>query len=469
VSDQDFYPPTSGGAELAHGALRGKRWSLRAFRRQTLAPLPGNEERFVLETCVQLRSPRSVIGGGLETTRACIHPDDMRARESFALDQRCDRIGITGAGMVASDVRAVVAVLGDGAVRRLPLRALPRGYAERRAFALVLGRRTAVRRIVALIRDGHHRVLQGSIGPARLRCGYSASVLYLFSDEPPTPRGPAALTVYDEGIWICATLGRPTRQPGECRRPPLDAEDAWMMSRRQGGRDFIAGVVPAAVKQAVVQLRSGGRIVVEAQPDQDYNGRYASVLRFFSVSLEPGQSVAAIRLVDSSGRRFTARGFFDEPRGTTPPRVVVPGPLSLRLRANWLGWPGEPDAWLCLRLGSAECGFSSTFGIQGIADCAPRRLVLWGVLPRGRSSVTIETDRGDVRARVRPLPAALREQRAQPRFIRRFAGVSAFVAAVPGNAIPTGLVIGGRRPHRRRLVLPPASAQCGYEDFLFSP
>ena len=53
----------------------------------------------------------------MEDDETCIHPDDTRARYIFAFDQDCSTI--SGVALVAPEVRALIAVLGDGRVRRL--------------------------------------------------------------------------------------------------------------------------------------------------------------------------------------------------------------------------------------------------------------------------------------------------------------------------------------------------------------
>ena len=223
------------------------------------APLPGNEERILDVTCAEVLSPQSVIGGGRwKRTETCIHPDDTRARYIFAFDQDCSTI--SGVALVAPEVRALIAVLGDGRVRRLRLRRLPAGYGDWRAAALVLGRSTALRRLVAVTRGGDQRVLLGSIGPGAIRWCGGVSFTIFMDDEPATPHGPATLTVYDEGVRLCATLGRRTRQPGECRHVPIDAKRSWILTRRAGGAEHVAGIVSADVAKAAVELVGGRRV-----------------------------------------------------------------------------------------------------------------------------------------------------------------------------------------------------------------
>ena len=108
--------------------------------------------------------------------------------------------------------------------------------------------------------------------------------------------------------------------------------------------------------------------------------------------------------------------------------------------------------------------FGSPMDVEVTAECMPRRLVLWGLLAKGTRSVEVETNRGVFAGRVEALPQPFRDPRNQPQYLRTSHTGSAFVVAIPGDAAPRALVIRGRRTVRHGLGLPPASAQCGYED-----
>jgi hypothetical protein len=464
-----FEPGTTGTRRpLARGRTRGAPWSLVAFRARSLAGLPGAEERFVELSCVQVM--RRGGRGGAEPfpsrgrARSCVNPERRRLPVELSFDQDCAPLGIAATGIVSPDVRAVVAVLGDGERRRLPLLRLPAPSEGARAFALAVGPRTAVRRLVALMRGGGHRVVQNGIGPGAVRCVDSGALLAFFGLEPPVPSGPLALTVYDDGVELCATLGRPSEHPYECRYPPVGAEDSWILTREEAGRTFTAGIVPADVVRAVVRLSDGRRIVVDTRADGEYTGRYAGALRFFTLDLGDGARVADVRVVDAAGRRTRAL-YFEAPRPVGRPRLVIGGPRDLRLRAQQYG--DERYPYLCVTLGGGECSFGFFESVNVRASCAPRRLVFWGLLTKGQRRVTVETSRGDLRARVRRLPRGLRPPLpARPRWLRRDRPVGAFVVAVPGNTRATALVISGRRDRRQALRLPPASEQCGWSDLL---
>jgi hypothetical protein len=150
--------------------------------------------------------------------------------------------------------------------------------------------------------------------------------------------------------------------------------------------------------------------------------------------------------------------------------VVVGGPPGLRLRAQRqrLATSGPFSSYLCVSLGATECSFGAVFFTHVTADCRLGRLIFWGLLGRGSREVTAVTDLGAFHARVRRLPRALRTVTpATPRWARLFAPVAAFTLAIPRRARSSAVVISGRREARHALRLPPASAQCGYDDFLF--
>jgi hypothetical protein len=350
----------------------------------------------------------------------------------------------------------------------VPLRDLPPAHGPGRAFALVLGKRIAIRRLVALKDDGRREVIDRRRGPGAARCGEGGSLLFVFGDyEVATPRGPVALTVYDDGPLLCATLGRVTRHPGECRHPPLDPYESWILTRPSGHTRLVAGVVPHEVARAVVKLEGGARIAVDTSAEAFYGGQYSGRVRFFTLELPRRQRMRAIRLLDSAGNGLSTIPSEDQFRPAGPARVVLRGPHGLRLSARRFGSRDITHGYLCIRLGRGTCGspFAGDVGVR--AHCDPRGLVLWGTLPRAASAVTVETDHGDVAATVSRLPRALRDRpKSKPHFFRELAASSVFMAVLPPRMSPTGVRLGGRSSLHRRVQLPPASAQCGYDDIL---
>jgi hypothetical protein len=456
--------------ELARGTTSGAPWSFEALRMRQLASLPGQEERFVELSCVEvrrrgsLRAPTRDFYDARSRARTCVNPEVRRSVAELQLDQECSRLGLVATGIVTPEVQAVVAVLGDGSRRPLLLRRVPGGG---HAFALVVGRRVALRRLVGVTRGGGRRLLRDSAGPGVLRCGDSGALVFSYDLRPFLPSGPIALRVYDDGVELCATLGLPTRHPDECSYPPIAPEDAWILTRTEGERKLLAGIVPGDVKTAVVELHGGERITVATGPASGYAGRYAGSLRFFTLELAADATVWRIRVVDTHGRRATVR-YGERPPPAGPRRLVVGGLRGLRLWVELYELSGTGfSPYLCVRLGRSECSFAAAFGPALRVDCSPRRVVLWGLLPRGASGIAVETDRGRFAGRVRALPRGLRPRRpARQRSLRRIEPVSAYVLTVPGRAKPKALLVTGRRNSRERLRLPSAAAQCGYEDFL---
>jgi hypothetical protein len=444
--------------ELSRDTAGAARWSLRALRVRFLASLPGQIERFVEASCVDVRrlgriEQRTIGSPQRSHARACVSPEGRR-QSAYGFEQDCD-LGAIATGIVPPGTRAVVAVLGDGSTRRVALRRLPAAQGGGRAFGIALGPRVALRRLVVVGKDGR-RVVRRGAGPGSIRCSDEGFVGFFDGSEPAVPHGPAALTVYDDGVLLCATLGRPSAHPDECRYPPFALGDAWILTRSHGGRKLVAGIVPAEVVGAVVELHGGREIPMEPAPDGTYAGRYSSTLRLFTLEVDAEARIEEVQLFDARGRRADEY-VYEAPPAVGPRRVVVGGPPGLRLRAQWRGSPRELlRSYLCISLGSGECTYGLTLGASVHADCNPRRLVLWGLLPRGRTAVTIETDRGDFRARVRRLPPALRQHvPARRRFLRQYLPAAAFVLALPPGAEPRALVVSGRRTSRKTLRLPP--------------
>ena len=182
-------------------------------------------------------------------------------------------------------------------------------------------------------------MLLGSIGPGAIRWCGGVSFTIFMDDEPATPHGPATLTVYDEGVRYArrsvAGRGSPA-SAGTCRSTPSDL----ILTRRAGGAEHVAGIVSADVTRASVELVGGRRMALDTHSYEGYNGRYASSLRFFTVRLEPGQSVVRVHLYDASGRRVHTEDSRGEVRAEGSPRLVVPGPPqdSGCARTGW-GYP----------------------------------------------------------------------------------------------------------------------------------
>jgi hypothetical protein len=82
--------------------------------------------------------------------------------------------------------------------------------------------------------------------------------------------------------------------------------------------------------------------------------------------------------------------------------------------------------------------------------------VVYGLLARRADRVAVRLGDGrEVRGRTAPLPAAIAP------------GAGAALVVLGPHDAPRELIVRGRAPYRRDLVLPPAADQCGYGDFLW--
>jgi hypothetical protein len=381
-------------------------------------------------------------------------------RDEYALGtgDACGRVGSVALGLVKREVASVSAVLGDGRRIRLRLRALPPSFGDRRAFALVLGRWVAIRRLVATDRDGHREVLAEELAPGALRCGENGAFLIGYAERRGKPRGRLGLTVYYDGVLLCATLARPDPAGGDCTYPPIEDYSNRILVRQAAGRTMVAGVLQREAARAVVRLEGGERRSV-AVGDGPYTGRYRGLVRFFALDLPGRRSVVSVRLVDARGRGIITMPGPLFGRLVDRSGLLLRGPGGLALRAGRFRFGFQRGVQVCLaltrqaRLGEDSCGFADPEVPDIRAMCSPRRTVVWGILRPGFRGAVIETDNGPVPARVARLPRSWRPHRSH-----------VFLAEVPGSSAPRALVLEGRRrTFRRRLQVPPAARQCGYE------
>jgi hypothetical protein len=452
-----FYRRVGPPRTLLEQGAGERRWSLRGFTRRTLAGLPGHEERIIDLECIDL-DPRL----GRPLAEACANPDFAEEAHVFSSREACRPIGRAVTGMVSQEVRAVTAVLGSGKVRRLRLHRLPPRYAGRRAFALALGRRAALRRLVALRSDGTREVLLDGLAPGSLRCGENGFFVYAIEEERSEPRGPLVWTVYDRGVLLCATLGSP-RPHDDCEYPPLEDFTSIVRERTIGDRNVLAVVVPSDVARAVVRLRDGRVVRAEATFEGPYTGRYRGFVRFVSFELPGGGHAERLTLLDDSGASIASYRLDVEvrPTGRAATLLRPRGGLGLRVvETTYPGDDGDDISTACLRLTGAQapeegrdCGFELQGPDRVVAQCAPRRVVLWGA-QRNLEAVTANTDRGEVKGRVAVIPR---------RFERR--PTAAYQLVIPARAALRSLTFTRRnRPHTRRLSLSSAVRQCGYSD-----
>jgi hypothetical protein len=457
-----------GATPVGRGRVAGTRWTLQAYRRPRLASLPGDEERLVRESCIRLLHHNGRFRGPrFEGPEACDVADQPKPDWALGVSRGCGVPGLIAIGLSPAGARGVVAVLGDGRRVRVPLRRLPVRFGEsRRAFALVLGPRMAVRRVVALEEDGR-RVLVGGLGPGIADCpNTTSSYVFAFPIAPPRPGpGPPALQVRDEGVLLCATVGRFAPGLKDCWRPPLDESEARILLRRGGDGIFVAGVLPSQVASVVLDFGGGDRQVVETTAEGPYAGRYQGYLRFFEVSVRGRRTLRATRLLDADGDLLVTLPAYQPLTFDAAPVTLLRATAGWRLGGAVLDLPRGRRQFLCLQFvrGAFErhvlgCGPGEPGTATFRVSCRPRGMFVYGRLREEIRGVEISTDRGSFRGRT----VALRRRLGVPGRL--------FLVEVPASARPRSLVLHGRRTRRHRIRLPAAEAQCGYtEQFLSGP
>jgi hypothetical protein len=440
-----------GAAQVARGRLAAARWALRAFAARQLAPLPGDEERVVTRHCVALEVRRSGSGWDpLQTgSYACDDPDYLRPVD-MDVSRSCGPAGIQISGLADAGVR-LRAVLGDGSRRRVALHSLPPRFAGRRAFALVLAPTVALRQLVA-IEDGRREVEVDGIAPGVFDCpGSSTGYLFAFGSEPAFGPGPPALQLRDDGVLLCATLGMPDPERGDCGRPPLDAESSWVLTHETDDATLVAGVVPPEVGSAAVVLGNGQSQAVPTAPPGGYSGRYRDLIRTFSLSIPGRQEVRRVVLFGLDGKRLFATRLFTPPTFEIEPALLKRTPSGWRLGVGQVRFAGRHVPCVQLARGDFSleplaCAFGRSRMVR--AACSPKRTLLFGWLP-GVRSVEVTTTRRRF---------SQRGLSARRLGIRRLA----FVVELGPNEALRSLRFPGRKPQRFRI--PPAAQQCGYEE-----
>jgi hypothetical protein len=450
---------------LARGRVDGADWSLIAFQRRELAPLPGDEERLVTGTCVGIETHRKSL---LDHPRAesCANPDTPDLGLTASSDASCEPIGTATIGFASPGTRRVTAVLGGGRRLRLPLRPLPRRFGGGRVFALAVDKRTAVRHVVVVDSRGHHRVVISGLAPGMTSCPElgSTGIEFAYDTGPAPPRsGPVTFQVADRGVLICPSLVGPPRA-GSCTYPPLEDYAGIVLTHRLPGATAVAGVMPAQAARVVLRLDGDERVPLATSLTGPYSGRYAGRLRFFSVLLPGHRRVEAVRSIDDRGRSLVVK-----PGPDVQPLDRRPVTL-MRLAGGWrLGgttYTYDDRRLPCLQL-KAGAFSTSPFSCGGLfflgfldygveVPCRPREILLWGELPPGARAVTAQTTIGPIAGRTVSLRRHLHVR------------ARAFVVTIPARARPTALKFEGARKSDTSVRMPSAAEQCGWTDNLFA-
>jgi hypothetical protein len=451
-----YYPdePAGRGARVARGRLGRTTWSLRVSRTRKLSPLPGDEERVVTTRCVALYlAGHSHRDFPQTNTDTCDEPDFPRPVD-IALSRTCGPVGIQIAGLADPGVR-LQAVLGDGARRRVALHALPPRFGGRRAFALLLAPRIALRKLVA-IEGGRGHVEVDGIGPGVMDCPATSTGYFVGLDFslPKLGDAPPSLQLRDNGVLLCATLGLPDPDNTDCGRPPLDPDSSWILSWPTDAATTVAGVVPAEVGSAEVVLATGQRQLVSTAAPGAYSGRYRDLIRTFSLSLPGRQQVKRVVLYALDGKRLASVEVYTPPTFVRGLALLIRSPGGWRLGAGQLGFGSPTRHYACLQLVRGDFSsepFSCAIGPtrQLRVTCSPKRTLVYGWLRAGSRAVDVVTtrrhlSRGGVSAR------SLGIHR------------SAFLVELRADEALRSLTFRGGKPQRFRA--PPAARQCGYAE-----
>ncbi|HWI71962.1 MAG TPA: hypothetical protein VNT55_08410, partial [Baekduia sp.] len=328
----------------------------------------------------------------------------------------------------------------------------------------------AVRRLVALgagggtVLDLPLQQPPASPGP----CGAGSSggalstlVTYSFGhDRPLAGPGPHAVHAADDGAKLCLAFDRAPRAPADCAIPEDDPADVFLGEQATATGVVLTGLVPAEVAGARVTLDDGTTRDVAAAPIPGYAGRYAAVVRVIAAQVDRPRTVAGWALLDARGRVLNG---FD--RGGPDPvpqhaATVLRTPGLPALRAARVPKGRHFGGFACLALGPleelADCSAAGPGLFIVRAFCAPRRIVIFGLLSHSSDRLVVETAAGrEVAARQAVLPAAIRAGK----------GLTAAMVVLPAGTGARRVILRGKAGGRTDLVLPPAAEQCGYRDF----
>jgi hypothetical protein len=460
--------PPSGDTILQRGGRGHTTWRLHRFAERTLAPTPLEPERREEQRCVSFITGSST--DPVDVGATCEHELLDQTPVTAYVESDC-ALGAYVTAMVRVPVRTVVAVLGDGTRRTVPLKALGGFYPGGRAGVLIVGHGMAIRRLLALDRSGRTILTNPSESApaAESPCNQDSGSYTGFEPGPretPLRAGSHVPHVADRDARICLAIDRAPRPPEDCALPPIDPREALVRtSPVAGGAQHLYVLVPAEVAQARVTLDDRTTRTIAAAPVTGYAGRYALFLREAALSVPAGRNVTGLHLLDARGRTFDARfpAFTtDLPRlgraFTLAPAVQGVGPLRA---AAFRGF-GEQLTCLSFRslAGLDHCDFAmeakaepGDSSLQLRALCAPRRLVLLAALPHRDDRVSIRLRSGrTIRARSIRLPGRAGAA----------AGRSIAFAVLGPRERPDEIRLRGRSSRRLLVTLPTASAQCGY-------
>jgi hypothetical protein len=451
---------------LTRGSRGGQPWRLGTYRKRVLAPTPLLPERQVTVSCV------AVTTGGVSASK-CDEPALASVPVVLSPGQACAPLGQYTAVLARAAVRRVVLVLGDGTRRAIPLRAVPGDSSHLRVGVTFVGEGVAIRRLVALGAAG------GTLrsGPLRLApsatpgCGHhdgsglsSSGAIVEYASVLPalkTP-GPHVFHAADSGPDLCLAADRtPHLRGADCVIPPADVAATFLRYAPTAilGATTLYGLVPADVAAVRLRLDDGSTREVPPTPIPGYAGQYAATTLLVDAEVAAPRHIAGYQLRDARGRVLQDQDFGS---GALPTlshvTTVLRAPGLPPLRAGLVTGLGGTAP--CLAFGAlgtlTDCSAAGPGAFLVRASCAPRRIVIWGLLSHAADDLVLQTADGrEIVARKAVLPAAL----------RRGKGTTAALLVLPANVGARRLVLRGKASGHADLVLPPVAAQCGYDTF----
>ena len=471
-------PPLKGPVRLAHGRRDGAPWSVYAVLRNQLDPVRGDAGRRVPAVCTD--SSRAS-----QDASACAHasqPGFTFGIEPGCLGRRAALLhGIAGPG-VRVELR-----LGDRRLHPARMVALPPGYAQAgaRAWVFPVPFEAAVQSVRAIAAGGrllHEVTLRRE--PPQLTCATGDFGVFLLAGGDPQPvftsppvvlqpGGGPPLTLRDaEDAELCVSVG-PAQAERTCIAPAPQVISAVMASSR--GESVAGGAVDPAVAAIVATASDGSRRRVATDPGAAYTGRYAGLVRFFSVAAPRGAHLVSLSLLDARGRRLFEWPLAFDFKPDGPQRRILtgrsPGGRFDLVEARFSFLPIADESVSCLSLvrhgervrdlledcmtGPGEHGHLSTREASGKVRCDLRAAVIVGGAPRAASAVRMRLSDGSTRAGrlfASPLGRAFLVVPPSRRGLRRIE-----IADRSGRVLRT---FGTR--------LPPAARQCGYDFELSS-
>jgi hypothetical protein len=367
-------------------------------------------------------------------------------------------------------VRRVVVVLGDGRRRAVALRTVPGDPAATRAGVLIAGSGMSVRRVIALGRAGAALATEAlALAPAPARGGCDALLTTQVRSAaaggaPPAGPAPHALTAADDGVRLCLGVDAPPRVPQDCALPPLEAGETFLARKATPEGRLVFGLVPEEVATVRLLLDDGTTQDAAPAPIPGYAGRYAAVARAVAAEVAGTRRVVGYRQLDARGRALEPRRIGPELPAVRQATALAPAPGVPRLFAAVLPKAGTFGPFLCLGTSPQgpgdHCRIATTGQFTVTAQCAPRRILVTGLLPHPTDRLVLRTAGGrDIAAHSAAVPAALR------RAVPRAAKAAAAVGTVPGGAGLRELIVRGPGGARVALALPRAARQCGYAMF----